>query len=137
MTAQENFDNGLTLELERLLSNGASIAPPIVHEVSPDETLALLQKNRVLASEKANLTIREELNASGATLEACAETLSFLIRAEGVKPDVKRRAAMDILNIHGALPQKNADVAPPQIQVVIQSSEHVNLQQVFNPSLSR
>ncbi len=105
-----------------------------IQGMSDDDTLALLRKTRVLEAERANLTIREALNDHGATLTRCAQTLAEIIQSPGTKPDVKRRAVCDVLTLHNAMPTKGESNVNPTVQVFVQTSEHVNLANILNPT---
>jgi len=107
------------------------------NEVTEEATLALLQQNRILASERANVTIREALNEKGATLHKCAEVLSFIIQNVHERADVRRRAVADVLLLHAANPTTKVENAPQTVQIMIQTSDKVNLANVLNPSLQR
>lgn len=138
----------LTEELEALLKNPPAEQKRTLNslsqssrfnsnEVTEEATLALLQQNRILASERANVTIREALNEKGATLHKCAEVLSFIIQNIHERADVRRRAVADVLLLHAAAPQMKVEPAPQTVQIVIQTSDKVNLANVLNPSLQK
>jgi hypothetical protein len=148
MSTQTNTMS-LAAELETLLAN-----PPAeqhrralnsrtqsnrvdANDVTEEATLALLQQSRILASERANVTIREALNEKGATLHKCAEVLSFIIQNVHERADVRRRAVADVLLLHNAAPTTKVEPAPQTVQIMIQTSDKVNLANVLNPSLQK
>ena len=147
MSTQMNTTS-LSEELEALLKNPPAEQKRTLNslsqssrfnsnEVTEEATLALLQQNRILASERANVTIREALNEKGATLHKCAEVLSFIIQNIHERADVRRRAVADVLLLHAAAPQMKVEPAPQTVQIVIQTSDKVNLANVLNPSLQK
>lgn len=147
MSTQMNTTS-LSEELEALLKNPQPAAATLTksssqssrfnsNEVTEEATLALLQQNRILASERANVTIREALNEKGATLHKCAEVLSFIIQNIHERADVRRRAVADVLLLHAANPTTKVENAPQTVQIMIQTSDKVNLANVLNPSLQK
>jgi hypothetical protein len=118
------------------LTNNAAVT--FEDKVTDDTTLALLQHTRILQSERANVTIREALNESGATLTKCAQTLASLIQNPHIKAEVRRRAVIDVITLHNAnaLPIKQ-EPAPQQISISIQTSDRVNLADILNPNPNR
>lgn len=114
------------------VSKSSSVAS---EEVNDAATLSLLQHARVVQSERANITIREALNNHGATLSACASVLSAMIQNPHIKPDVRRRAVIDVLTLHNANPlplRQQPDM--PQLAISIQTSDKVNLATILNPN---
>jgi len=113
------------------------INPPqlSVEQVNDAATLSLLQHARVVQSERANITIREALNNHGATLSACASVLSAIIQNHTIKPEIRRRAVIDVLTLHNAnpLPLRNQP-DQPQLSISIQTSDKVNLATILNPN---
>jgi hypothetical protein len=106
-----------------------------IEDVNDAATLSLLQHARVVQSERANITIREALNNHGATLSACAQVLSGIIQNPHIKPDVRRRAVIDVLTLHNANPlplRQQPDM--PQLAISIQTSDKVNLATILNPN---
>jgi len=106
-----------------------------IEEVNDAATLSLLQHARVVQSERANITIREALNDNGATLSRCAQVLSSLIQSSGIKPEIRRRAVIDVLTLHNANPlplRQQPD--QPQLAIMIQTSDKVNLATILNPN---
>jgi len=107
----------------------------MIEEVNDAATLSLLQHARVVQSERANITIREALNDNGATLSRCAQVLSSLIQSPGIKPEIRRRAVIDVLTLHNANPlplRQQPD--QPQLAIMIQTSDKVNLATILNPN---
>lgn len=136
--------NELARELEFILSSApvAELTLPVKQtdpsDISEEQTLAFLQQNRLLTSELANVSVRDALTRNGAGIDTCAAVLSFIITSSDAKLETRRKAVSDALALHGASqPIINKDAPPAAIRVIIQSSEHINLMNVFNPSLLR